>query len=767
MSVARLLPEICAASRYARRWLGGLFLVLLALHGAAARAETAWLHSLAEVVALPDATLVRDRVQVRFEGVVLYVPPGGRRIYVQDGEHGIQANLLLAGEYHPGQRVAVAGVVEAGLPALRLSGGVVTVLGEAPLPAAPTSSAQRFAQNQDLFRWVKARGVVRDMFLEQGVLTLLLTAEGLPFGAAVQTFAGPLPADWLDAEVEITGLCAATYNPAGRVNGFRFHTTMTQFVKILRPGIADLGDRPLLSIAAAASQPRAWQPRHRIAGTVTLHRGIDLYVQDETGVMHANLLTLLDKPPAAEGLPHDATAQFQPGDRVEVIGARENWFFLAPMLLHAECRRVGAGPPVTPIRVSGADLQAGRHAGELVTVQARLLNQRSWGERATRRHLMMLQAGDEVFQATWAGERPESWGFKLDDYHLVTGVNEAQSGQVKDRITFELRLRGPQDVVPTSAPPFWQRPGMRQPLFVGVAVAAVAAAWIAMLRGQMRRLRRLNEAWEERVQHRTAELRVALAAEKELNQLKSSFVSMVSHEFRTPLEVILSSSNILDLYLDRLAPERRTAQLRAIRKSVHRMSDLIEDVLLLGKFDAGRLNCNPVPLDLAAFCARAIAEVETAAGREGAVRCALAALPTGASADESLLHHVLTNLLSNALKFSPADGVVELAVTRQGCDAEFTIRDHGCGIPTADQPRLFTAFYRGSNAGHTPGSGLGLVIARRCVDLHGGTIRCASQEGVGTTFFVTLPLFDGTRHFRRRADAPPTAPPDLPPPPSV
>ena len=120
-------------------------------------------------------------------------------------------------------------------------------------------------------------------------------------------------------------------------------------------------------------------------------------------------------------------------------------------------------------------------------------------------------------------------------------------------------------------------------------------------------------------------------------------------------------------------------------------------------------------------------------------------------ADEGLLQHILANILGNAVKYSPPEQPVEFTVTRCGTNAEFVIRDHGCGIPAADQPRLFTAFYRGSNVGQKPGSGLGLVIAKRCVDLHGGTIRCESEEGKGTTFIVNLPLFDGTRFFRRRA----------------
>jgi signal transduction histidine kinase len=242
----------------------------------------------------------------------------------------------------------------------------------------------------------------------------------------------------------------------------------------------------------------------------------------------------------------------------------------------------------------------------------------------------------------------------------------------------------------------------------------------------------------------------ALDQERELSQLKSSFVTMVSHEFRTPLEVILSSSNILDRYLERLPAEKRKAQLRAIRKAVHRMNDLIEDVLLLGKLEGGRLTCQPTPIDLMAFCRRSIDEIESAAGREGTIRLAISDLNGEVSGDEGLLHHILANLLSNALKYSPGEQSVDLTVAKHGPDAEFVIRDRGCGIPIADRARLFTAFSRGSNVAQTRGTGLGLAIVKRCVDLHGGSIRCDSEEGKGTAFVVSLPLFDETRRFRRK-----------------
>lgn len=296
------------------------------------------------------------------------------------------------------------------------------------------------------------------------------------------------------------------------------------------------------------------------------------------------------------------------------------------------------------------------------------------------------------------------------------------------------------------------------------AIASLCANRLTRARAQ-EELRAFNATLERRIDERTTalmeevsarkraeiEMRLALEAEKELNQLKSNFVSMVSHEFRTPLGVILSSSNILDRYLDRLPADKRKTQLRAIRKSVHRMNDLVEDILLLGKFDAGRMTCNPSPVNLDLVCHKVVAEVESACGREQAITLDMDPSVVDALGDETLLLHILVNLLGNALKYSTQENQVHFGVRRLGSHAEFTIRDFGCGIPSADQGRLFTAFYRGGNVSHTQGSGLGLVIVKRCVDLHAGTILCQSVEGEGTTFTVTLPLFGETDFFKRVA----------------
>jgi len=242
-----------------------------------------------------------------------------------------------------------------------------------------------------------------------------------------------------------------------------------------------------------------------------------------------------------------------------------------------------------------------------------------------------------------------------------------------------------------------------------------------------------------------AELLKSLAREKELGQLKSNFVSMVSHEFRTPLGVIMSSAEILENYLDQLEPEDRREQLQSIRKNTRRMADLMEEVLVLGMVEAGKLDFKPAALDFECFCRRLVDELQSATNNKCPVQISTPEDAKDGFADERLLQHVFINLLSNAVKYSPAGSPVHFDVERDGDFAVCRIRDHGMGIPETDIERLFSAFYRGRNAGQVPGTGLGLTIVKRCVELHRGKIKVESAVGRGTTVTVRLPLF-ATNH---------------------
>lgn len=238
-----------------------------------------------------------------------------------------------------------------------------------------------------------------------------------------------------------------------------------------------------------------------------------------------------------------------------------------------------------------------------------------------------------------------------------------------------------------------------------------------------------------------AELLRAVAREKELGQLKTNFVSMVSHEFRTPLGIIQSSAEILSDYQDRLSPHERIEQLQSIIQNTRRMAGMMEEVLILSRLDAGKMEFRPAPLDFATFCRRVVNEVRSASDQRCPIDLAAAPVSQQAWADERLLGHIFTNLLTNAVKYSEAGRPVRMSIQRDGPEVVCVISDQGIGIPEADQQWLFTSFQRGSNVGDRPGTGIGLVLVKRCLELHGGTIHIHSRVGEGTQATVRLAVY--------------------------
>jgi PAS domain S-box-containing protein len=242
-----------------------------------------------------------------------------------------------------------------------------------------------------------------------------------------------------------------------------------------------------------------------------------------------------------------------------------------------------------------------------------------------------------------------------------------------------------------------------------------------------------------------AEILNALAKEKELGDLKSRFVSITSHEFRTPLTTILSTAELLEHY--DWTKEEQLEQLHLIQDAVKEMLQLLEDILFMGTADAGQVRFNPEPLLLNQFCQELVEQIQRGMSLTSAssgVQHTIAFASQGQSflacMDKRLLRQVLNNLLSNAIKYSPAGGSIYFELVCQEEQAIFKIEDRGIGIPKEDQSRLFEFFHRGKNVGAIAGTGLGLAIVKTCVDLHRGEIAVNSEVGVGTQFIVSLPM---------------------------
>lgn len=223
-----------------------------------------------------------------------------------------------------------------------------------------------------------------------------------------------------------------------------------------------------------------------------------------------------------------------------------------------------------------------------------------------------------------------------------------------------------------------------------------------------------------------------------MSELKSRFTSMVSHEFRTPLTAILSSSDLLKRYGERMTNEKKLEYLDSIQMQVKHLTNLLEDILTVGKAETVGLEFTPTLLNLEVLCRQFVEELQLTTTAHRLEFYVIGECADG-YVDAKLLRHILSNLLSNAAKYSPDKTVVAFTLDCNSDQILFRIQDQGIGIPEADQQRLFEAFHRGSNAKNIPGTGLGLAIVKQAVDLHGGIITFESQEGIGTTFRVALP----------------------------
>lgn len=247
----------------------------------------------------------------------------------------------------------------------------------------------------------------------------------------------------------------------------------------------------------------------------------------------------------------------------------------------------------------------------------------------------------------------------------------------------------------------------------------------------------LEEAIQE-LEKTKKDLHNALKKEKELNELKSRFVSMASHEFRTPLTTMMSSLSLVTKYGEQNDSQNQSKHVQKIKTSINNLTDILNDFLSVSKLEEGKIENMPEEINVNVYIPDIISEMKPMAVNGQSITHQHSGAET-AMIDKKLLKNILFNLISNALKFSPVNGSIEIGSQVSGHSLRIFVKDNGIGISKEDQKHLFERFFRGQNATHIQGTGLGLNIVAKYVELMNGFINFESEEHQGTTFTIIIP----------------------------
>jgi signal transduction histidine kinase len=693
-----------------------------------------------------SADEARMQYPMRVRAVVTYFDPHAKTLFVQDDTAGswvfetFQETNLYAGDLVEltGASWAIGNLGNA------LKPSSIRVLGKAPLPKPKPVTYETMASGKEEGLRSQVQGVIRKMAYQSGLLELGIAAGNDRFSVYLPRFeTRPLPTNLIGARVEVAGVCSMKLDDQGLITGLWYYAPDLDSISVLHAPAADPYHEPTQPINKLLRYDTwaSFGEKVKIAGVVTywLPSG-RLFLRDETRSVAVDLMQpwthadpkgrYVDPPPFPD---------LKPGDLIEAVGYRS---IVEGQLsvVDAEVRLAGHGHPPAPRNVSPQEALNSDLDGELVSLQGRLIESESRHAGKATDQILSLLAGNTLFEAELVDPGPASFKAPQNSLVRVTGVNTVQTDPWRRARFFRLLMRDSQDATVLHAPPWWTLRIASQIGAVAVLLIVAGLAWIVILRRQ--------------VALSTAGLRRANERLKELNALKSNFISMVSHEIRTPLALIQSSGEILGRYLERLSPDKRQRHLKTINQSVARMVMLVEDVLMFSRAESGPMEFKPAPLDLPKFCQQLVEEVESATARRCSIRLCIANGTGSAGVDETLMRHVLVNLLTNAVKFSKPGDEVLLQASAKANEVLFQVQDRGIGIAEAEQTKVFEPFYRSRTVAHIPGTGLGLVIVKRCIERHGGTLEIESRTGHGSRFTVRVPTYSpgNTDWFGKQQD---------------
>lgn len=688
---------------------------------------------------------------VRLEGTVVFssnsdfsIHDGTSAIYVENGTGLVPPPV--------GAQITVQGKTAASHPSGQLRAHVladrIEQSGLATLPNPITTSLLDLSIFRHWDQLVTVEGVVLDQSWVSGEHRLLI---GSPEGSAIiqvlDSAKDTFRPDLYGARIRARGI-----NRSDEGSGCALRVAMTQHWQILDLGTEDPFALPLTTVERISKMDPATTGLVKIWGVVLHQTPQQIYLRDaERRGFRISTFEPLAKVDGGLASPALSAPQVSPGIEIEVVG------LVAEAGQDVGLRfcqvRVLPSPPHEPVPLATTipEIYRGLVTNQVVTLSGRLAERQVLKLGANRyRSILILEDDSKLLRCQHDSREPDPYrSFKENDLVEVTGLVPGNPG---NELLYLLIDEKTDAVSHGLAPEVRLRQFWLWGLFTTLG-AVILLLWVLSLRRSLDRAERaekaereLNATLEDRISERTAELEAAradldraLGQERELGALKDRFVAMVSHEFRTPLGVTMSALELLRHHRARLDQEKQGELLDDIFSATLRMSGLMEQILLLGKAESGRMSLSPKPLDLPALAQRIGQEALASANSQQKIDYEFEGDLSGVSLDENLMRLMLGNLLSNALKYSPDGGPVRLQAKLADGRIHIDVSDEGIGIPEADQPRLFEAFHRATNVSEISGTGLGLLLVKRCAELHQGTISFTSIPGRGTTFHLSLP----------------------------